>query len=105
MFDCGRLQYLKVLFPDKLIGGQGLLVIHTVPKPSVPEGEKVAVTGVLRSFVLAELEREYDRQWDLTLKQKLEAEYTNKSVLVARGVYLSAIPVGCVGPPHERTNQ
>jgi hypothetical protein len=61
---------------DKLIGGQDLLVIHTVPKPSVREGEKVAVTGVLRSFVLAELEREYDLQWDLTLKQKLEAEYS-----------------------------
>jgi len=77
---------------DKLIGGQDLLVIHTVPKPSVREGEKVAVTGVLRSFVLAELERDYDLQWDLTLKQKLEAEYTNKPVLVATGVYPSAIP-------------
>ena len=32
----------------KLIGGQDLLVIHTVPPPSVREGEKVAVTGVLR---------------------------------------------------------
>ena len=77
---------------DKLIGGEDLLVIHTVPKTSVKEGEKVAVTGVLRSFVLAELERDYDLQWDLTLKQKLEAEYTNKPVLVATGVYPSAIP-------------
>jgi len=77
---------------EKLIGGEDLLVIHTVPQPSVREGEKVAVTGVLRSFVLAELERDYDLQWDLTLKQKLEAEYTNKPVLVATGVYPSAIP-------------
>ncbi|WP_449419743.1 hypothetical protein [Phormidium nigroviride] len=77
---------------EKLIGGEDLLVIHTVPQPSVREGEKVAVTGVLRSFVVAELERDYDLQWDLTLKQKLEAEYTNKPVLVATGVYPSAIP-------------
>ncbi|MBE9093318.1 hypothetical protein [Tychonema sp. LEGE 07203] len=77
---------------DKLIGGEDLLVIHTVPQPSVKEGEKVAVTGVLRQFVIAELDREYDLQWDLTLKQKLEAEYTNKPVLVATGVYPSAIP-------------
>ncbi|MEG3938112.1 hypothetical protein QT995_08110 [Microcoleus sp. S36b_A3] len=77
---------------DKLIGGEDLLVIHTVPQPSVKEGEKVAVTGVLRQFVVADLDREYDLQWDLTLKQKLEAEYTNKPVLVATGVYPSAIP-------------
>ncbi|MGB3263547.1 MAG: hypothetical protein WBA89_06275 [Microcoleus sp.] len=77
---------------EKLIGGEDLLVIHTVPQPSMKQGEKVAVTGVLRQFVVAELERDYDLQWDLTLKQKLEAEYTNKPVLVATGVYPSAIP-------------
>ncbi len=77
---------------DKLIGGEDLLVIHTLPQPSVKEGEKVAVTGVLRQFVVAELDRDYNLQWDLTLKQKLEAEYTNKPVLVATGVYPSAIP-------------
>ncbi|MBE9123461.1 hypothetical protein IQ269_22340 [Tychonema sp. LEGE 07199] len=77
---------------NKLIGGEDLLVIHTVPKTSVKEDDKVAVTGVLRQFVVAELDREYDLQWDLTLKQKLEAEYTNKPVLVATGVYPSDIP-------------
>ncbi|MEG3850864.1 hypothetical protein QT971_27540 [Microcoleus sp. herbarium19] len=77
---------------EKLIGGQDLLVVYAVPKPNVREGEKVAVTGVLRPFVVAELERDYDLQWDLTLKQKLEAEYSNKPVLVATGVYPSAIP-------------
>lgn len=77
---------------DQLIGGQDLLVIHAVPRPSLREGEKVAVTGVLRPFVVAELEREYNLQWDLTLKRQLEAEYSNKPVLVATGVYPSAIP-------------
>ncbi|KYC43667.1 hypothetical protein WA1_00405 [Scytonema hofmannii PCC 7110] len=77
---------------DKLFGGQDLLVLHSTPQPKVTEGEKVAVTGVLRPFVVAELERDYDLTWDLTLKKKLEAEYSNKPVLVANEVYPSAIP-------------
>jgi len=78
---------------DKLFGGQDLLVIRAgTPQGVVNEGEKVAVTGVLRPFVVAELEREYDLKWDLTLQKKLEAEYSNKPVLVANEVYPSAIP-------------
>ncbi|MBD0264839.1 MAG: hypothetical protein ICV78_19580 [Tolypothrix sp. Co-bin9] len=78
---------------DKLLGGQDLLVIRAPsPQGTVNEGEKVAVTGVLRPFVVAELEREYNLKWDLTLQKKLEAEYSNKPVLVATEVYPSAIP-------------
>jgi hypothetical protein len=78
---------------DKLFGGQDLLVLRPpTAKATVNEGEKVAVTGVLRPFVVAELERDYDLNWDLTLQKKLEAEYSRKPVLVADGVYPSAIP-------------
>jgi hypothetical protein len=78
---------------DKLFGGQDLLVIRPPnAKATVNEGEKVAVTGVLRPFVIAELERDYDLNWDLTLQKELEAEYSRKPVLVADGVYPSAIP-------------
>ncbi|MBH8556101.1 hypothetical protein I8751_27935 [Nostocaceae cyanobacterium CENA357] len=78
---------------EKLFGGQDLLVIRAgTPKGVVNEGEKVAVTGVLRPFIVAELERDYDLNWDLTLQRKLEAEYSNKPVLVANEVYPSAIP-------------
>lgn len=78
---------------DKLFGGQDLLVIRAgTAKGTVNEGEKVAVTGVLRPFVVAELERDYDLNWDLTLQKTLEAEYKNKPVLVANEVYPSAIP-------------
>jgi hypothetical protein len=62
------------------------------PKGTVNEGEKVAVTGVLRPFVVAELEREYNLKWDLTVQKQLEAEYSNKPVLIANEVYPSAIP-------------
>ncbi len=77
---------------DKLFGGQDLLVLRATPKAAVREGEKVAVTGVLRPFVVAEFERDYDLKWDLTVQRKLEAEYSNKPVLVATDVYPSAIP-------------
>ncbi|ACC81574.1 hypothetical protein [Nostoc punctiforme] len=78
---------------DKLFGGQDLLVISAgTPKGTVNKGEKVAVTGVLRPFVLADLKRDYDLKWDLTLQKKLEVEYTNKPVLIATEVYPSAIP-------------
>ncbi|MBD2199542.1 MULTISPECIES: hypothetical protein [Calothrix] len=78
---------------DKLFGGQDLLVIRAgTPKGTVNQGEKVAVTGVLRPFVVAELERDYDLNWDLTLQKQLEAEYSNRPVLVANEVYPSAIP-------------
>ncbi|WP_228020077.1 hypothetical protein [Sphaerospermopsis sp. LEGE 08334] len=77
---------------DKLLGTQDLLVLHTKSEPVVREGEKVAVTGVLRPFVVADLERDYDITWDLDLQRKLEAEYRDKPVLVATDVYPSAIP-------------
>lgn len=80
---------------DQLFGAQDLLVLR-VPKSAnqvaVQNGEKVAVTGVLRPFVVAELERYYGFNWDTGIQQKLEAEYENKPVLVAENVYPSAIP-------------
>jgi len=81
---------------DKLFGANDLLVIRANPKgmtqPAIKNGEKVAVTGVLRPFVVADLERDYDLTWDLDVKKKLEAEYRQKPVFIADGVYPSAIP-------------
>ncbi len=77
---------------DKLFGGQDLLVLYQNPQPKVTENEKVAVTGVLRQFVVADLERDYNLTWNLDLKRQLEAEYSNKPVLIADEVYPSAIP-------------
>ncbi|MDY6902466.1 MAG: hypothetical protein SWZ49_31025, partial [Cyanobacteriota bacterium] len=76
---------------EKLFGATDLLVLNPKPKVPVKDDEVVAVTGVLRPFVLAEFEREYDLGWDLKLKQKLEADYSTKPVFVADSVYPSAI--------------
>lgn len=83
---------------DQLFGATDLLVLRANPKAgvaapaAVKDGETVAVTGVLRPFVVADIERDYDLTWDLDLQKKLEAEYSQKPVLVADAVYPSAIP-------------
>jgi len=76
---------------DQLIGGEDLLVLHSTPQTAINDGEKVVVTGVVRPFVVAEIERDYDITWDLNVKRKLEAEYSNKPVVIATQVYPSAV--------------
>lgn len=78
---------------EELFGGQDLLVVVTNPtEAAIENGETVAATGELRSFVVADLERDYDLTWDLDVQQQLEAEYTDRPVLVVEQVYSSAIP-------------
>ena len=80
---------------DELIGASDLLVLVANPKSAntaVKDGEYVAVTGVLRSFVVADIERDYDLTWDLNLQKQLEVEYKEKPVLIVQGVYPSAVP-------------
>jgi len=95
---------------DELIGGTDLLVIRTTAPAGtqgtaqgvtqgqgtaqgvINNGEKVAVTGVLRPFVVADLEREYRVTFAPDVRQRLEAEYSQKPVLIATQVYPSAIP-------------
>ncbi len=73
---------------DELLGATDLLVLTQQPKAKVEDGKTVAVTGVLRPFVVSEVERDFD----LDLSPELEVEYENKPVLVTEAVYPSAIP-------------
>lgn len=75
---------------DQLVG-EDLLVLHATPQTAINQGGKVTVTGVIRPFVVAEIERDYDITWDLNLKRKLEAEYSNKPVVIATQVYPSVV--------------
>jgi len=83
---------------DQLFGASDLLVLVANPKTgniantAVKEDETVAVTGVLRPLVVADLEREYGFNWDEGFVKQLEAEYRQKPVLVVQSVYQSAIP-------------
>ena len=70
--------------PD-LFEGKGVIVIQTgdAALPSPTDDAKVAVSGILRPYVIAELEEEYELTWDLNLIEQLEAEYSQLPVLVA----------------------
>ena len=75
---------------DKLTSTQDLLVLNTTPSQTIKDGQEVVVTGVLRPFVVADIERDYDLNWDLTLQRKLEAEYSQKPALVTKSVFPAA---------------
>lgn len=76
---------------DELFGGDDLLVVPPMNFAGVEDGEIVALTGVLRPYGSAEFEKDYDLQWDLSVKEAVEAEYEQKPVFVADGVYPSAV--------------
>lgn len=83
---------LFTLDEDELFGGEDLLVLPPLDAPAVEDDGAVAVAGVLRPYIEAEFERDYDLTWDASVKESIEAEYTERPILVADGVYPSAIP-------------
>ena len=60
----------------------------------IKDDETVAVTGVLQAFIVADLEKDYDLTWDLGVQEQVEAEYSQRPVLVVDKIYPSAIPEG-----------
>lgn len=83
---------LFTLDEERLFGGDDLLVIPSTTTTMIKDNEIVAVTGVLRPYISAEFERDYDLQWDLSVKETIDAEYETIPVFVADGVYPSAVP-------------
>jgi len=85
----------EILSPRVFRYEEDLLVLNPSPEPQqlarLNEGEKVVTTGVLRKFVLAEIERDYDLTGeDAEVIQRLDVENRNKPVLIADTVYPSA---------------
>lgn len=72
---------------ERLFGGDGLLVLPTKTGSTISKDETVIVTGVLRPFVQAEFERDYDFTWNQGTQEKINAEYQEKPVFVAEAVY------------------
>lgn len=76
---------------DALFGDDDLLVINPNATLDFVEDEEVVMTGVLQPFVASDVETEYNLTWDLDLREQIEAEYTERPVLVADEVYPSAL--------------
>lgn len=78
---------------DNLLGEQDLLVLNITPAMAINNGQTVAVTGVVRPFRLAELEKDYKLTWDSEFKKELELNYKEKPVLIADTVYPSRVSI------------
>ena len=85
-----RNDYAFTLKEDKLIGSDDLLIINATGETIPQKDETVVVTGMVRPFVKAEFEQDYDLTWDLEVQEELEAEYRDKPVLVVDSIYSSA---------------
>ncbi len=69
---------------DGLIDDDEILVINVDPQyTSVSEGDEVQVVGEVRQFVLADIERDYDVEWDGDVEAEIEAEYDGRPVVIA----------------------
>ncbi len=94
----GKIENIKnpkmfTLDEDNLLGKQDLLVLNPTPAMAVNNGQTVAVTGIMRPFRVAELEKEYKLTWDSGLKKELELNYKEKPVLIADTVYPSRVSI------------
>lgn len=76
---------------DDLLGEEDLLVFNPRPAMAVNNEQTVAVTGVVRPFRVAELEKDYKLTWDSGLKKEMELKYKEKPVLIADTVYPSRV--------------
>ena len=85
-----RNDYAFTLEEDELFEGDELLIINATGEPIPEQDEAVVVTGIVRPFVKAEFERDYDLTWDLDVEEEIEAEYSEKPVLVVDSIYPSA---------------
>ncbi|MDM9383832.1 hypothetical protein QUB80_24410 [Chlorogloeopsis sp. ULAP01] len=93
----GRVENIQspVLFSvkeNRLFGGENLpILLNTPPAIAINKGQTIAVIGVVRPFVVAEIERDYKVTWDLQVKRHLEAQYNNMPVIIAQAIYPSGI--------------
>lgn len=80
-----------VLEDRELFQGDELLVINTGTGQLINAGDPVVVTGQLRPFTMAEIERDFDIDlWDLDLQRELETEFSTRPVFLADEVYRMA---------------
>ena len=82
--------YAFTLKEGQLISGEDLLIINATGQSIPQDEEAVVITGTIRPFVKAEFERDYDLTWDLDVQEEIEAEYTEKPVMVMDSFYPSA---------------
>lgn len=87
---------------DDWFGGESVLAINATGQPFVPPEEiELQVTGEVRQFVLADIEREFD----LDLDPDLYAEYEREPVIIAQSLALAPEPAEVTENPSRFYNQ
>jgi hypothetical protein len=77
-----------LLQQDKLIGGGDILVLLPPEANRINAGEDIVVTGEVRPFVMADIERDLDiRGWTPEMQSLFAEEYGNTPVMLAEDVY------------------
>lgn len=77
-----RVQEQGEVFGDSVL----VLAVPAQPGATLAADQNVQVTGEVQQFVMADFERDYDLNWDLSVKEQIEAEYEGKPVVVAQTV-------------------
>ena len=74
---------------EAAFGGEDLLVVQVKPI-QLSEEQNVLIYGVLRSFIIEELERDYNLGWKLSTSNReyIEAQYHLKPVFIADKIQL-----------------
>ena len=79
---------ILTLNEGQLFGEQDLVVLLKAPATlAINQGQTVSVVGEIRPFVVTDIERNYSFTWDENVRKQLEAEYGNRTVLIAETVY------------------
>lgn len=72
---------------DQVTGGSDLLVLNPKAGQPMRAQQNVVVTGVIRPFVVSQIERDYNLTRDLQWQKTVEAQYKNKPVLIAQQIF------------------
>ncbi|MCT7956236.1 hypothetical protein [Laspinema palackyanum] len=77
-----------LLQQDSLIGGGDILVLLPLEANRVNAGEDIVVTGEVRPFVMADMERDLNtRGWTPEMQKLFAEEFGNRPVMLAENVY------------------
>lgn len=77
-----------LLQQDSLIGGGDVLVLLPEEANRVNAGEDIVVTGEVRPFVMADMERDFGlRGWTPEMQRLFSEEFENRPVMLAENVY------------------
>lgn len=63
-----------------------LVLLNAMPTMAINQGQTIEVIGVVRPFVVSDIERDYKTTWNIMVKSQLNAKYANKPVFVAEAV-------------------